>query len=235
MSEGNSERGGDRRRAFTLVEVLVVIALIVTLAGLVLGVMSGVQRRAEVARAEGELAVLAQALEQYRAAYGDYPWVLRHAVEGDDALINSQRLYQALMGHRSPIGDKVLRGGVLQVREDPLASSAPAERRSFVNPGDLTVGKGGEIISPQSTPDFSMAGSFFEQCFYDPWGHPYLYLYRAESSPSAWRSPGFVLFSLGPDGEAGSVDGALPVAADGRRTTGNPDNGAADNVYHAQP
>lgn len=227
----------NRKGGFTLVEVLAVIALVVVLVGLLIGVMSGVQRRAEVARAEGELAMLAQALEQYRAALGDYPWVERHAADGAGAEANGRRLYQALMGYRSPLGDRILRGGSLQVRDggDPLAAAGPAGRRRFIDPAEVGVGSDGEFLPAGAAHDPGAgAPDFSQRTFLDPWGRPYVYLYRSEAAPDAWRNPGFVLYSLGPDGHAGTIGGAPPVTTDGRRPPGSPDAQAADNLYHAQ-
>lgn len=236
MSPWRHLRGAGRPSGFTLVEVLVVIAIVVVLAGMILGVASGVRRRAEVARTQGELTSLAQSLEQYRAAYGDYPWVATHAVDGAAALSNSQLVFQALLGHRSPIGDKVLRGGALQVRDDPLASLSAEQRRRFVDASGFSVGLDGEVTDPQYEPVLTAAGAgFFRQSFFDPWGQPYVYVYRAEAAPAAWQAPGYVLFSVGPDGLAGTVGGAAPVGPDGRLATGDPDDAAADNVYHAKP
>jgi prepilin-type N-terminal cleavage/methylation domain-containing protein len=50
------------RRAFTLIELLTVIAIIAILASIAFGVMSGVKKRAAAQRARADLAVLAQAL-----------------------------------------------------------------------------------------------------------------------------------------------------------------------------
>jgi type II secretory pathway pseudopilin PulG len=59
--------------AFTLVEMLTVMAVIIVLTGLVLGVNSGVQFKAAKTRAEGEIASLSAACEAYRAENGGYP------------------------------------------------------------------------------------------------------------------------------------------------------------------
>ncbi|MEO0795051.1 MAG: prepilin-type N-terminal cleavage/methylation domain-containing protein [Verrucomicrobiota bacterium] len=66
-----------RRRAsgFTLVELLVVMAIILILSGIVIGVSGGISGKQSRARAETELATIAAALEAYRLQYGDYPWV----------------------------------------------------------------------------------------------------------------------------------------------------------------
>jgi len=83
------------RKGFTIIELLAVIAVIAVLAGIVLRVRDGARERAQRDRAEGELAAMAQALEAYRATFGDYPWG-----QGDDALV----LARALQGDILPDG-----------------------------------------------------------------------------------------------------------------------------------
>lgn len=85
------------RCGFTLIEVLVVIAVIAILGAILLSVRDGVGERARRSRAEGELASIGQALEQYRAAHGDYPWL---GSGGDDAV----RLARAVQGLDLPDG-----------------------------------------------------------------------------------------------------------------------------------
>lgn len=61
------------RHAFTLVEMLTVMAVIAILASLVLAVNGFVQRKAAVNRAEGEIAALSAAIENYKADNGSVP------------------------------------------------------------------------------------------------------------------------------------------------------------------
>jgi len=62
-----------RRRGFTLVELLVVMAIIAILAGLVARTTGGALAQASRKRASNEIAALTTALEGYKAHYGDYP------------------------------------------------------------------------------------------------------------------------------------------------------------------
>ena len=59
--------------AFTIIELLVVISVIVVLAGLVLGTSGYVQKKGARSRAEAEIAALSAALESYKADNGVYP------------------------------------------------------------------------------------------------------------------------------------------------------------------
>lgn len=70
-------RSGLRRaarvaRAFTVVELLVVMAIILVLAGLVLGTSSYVHNKGARSRAEAEIAAMSAALENYKADNGSY-------------------------------------------------------------------------------------------------------------------------------------------------------------------
>src|SRR5437660_10515842 len=59
--------------AFTLIELLLVIAIIIILAGLILSTAGYVQKKGARARAEAEIAAISAALESYKADNGIYP------------------------------------------------------------------------------------------------------------------------------------------------------------------
>jgi general secretion pathway protein G len=59
--------------AFTLIELIVVITIIVILAGLVLSTVGYVRKKGARARAETEIAAMSAALESYKADTGVYP------------------------------------------------------------------------------------------------------------------------------------------------------------------
>ncbi|HYJ07155.1 MAG TPA: type II secretion system protein [Chthoniobacterales bacterium] len=60
-------------RAFTIVEVIVVMAIILVLAGLILATSGYVQKKGARSRAEAEIAAISAALENYKADHGIYP------------------------------------------------------------------------------------------------------------------------------------------------------------------
>jgi general secretion pathway protein G len=92
------------RRAFTLLELLAVLAIIGALAGLMLGVGSHVFTRAKRTRAEGELAALTAALETYRRRHGDYP-----------RTADAAALLQALIGRRDPLNRPITAPAVIDL------------------------------------------------------------------------------------------------------------------------
>ena len=59
--------------AFTIVELLVVITIIIVLAGLILATTGYVQKKGSRSRAETEIAAMSAALESYKADNGTYP------------------------------------------------------------------------------------------------------------------------------------------------------------------
>jgi prepilin-type N-terminal cleavage/methylation domain-containing protein len=61
------------RQAFTILELLVVITIIVILAGLILATTGYVEKKGARSRAESEIAALSAAMESYKADNGIYP------------------------------------------------------------------------------------------------------------------------------------------------------------------
>jgi type II secretory pathway pseudopilin PulG len=108
------------------VELLVVSAIIATLLGIAFGHLRAAKQQAASLQARTELAVLAQALENYRREYGDYPQVAD----------TPEKLYGALLGKIGPIGASMsgrsLLGGVQLALRDPLCPGA--EANSLVDP-----------------------------------------------------------------------------------------------------
>ena len=62
-----------RASAFTLIELMVVIAIIAILAGLIVYLLPGVKEKQVRGRVKTELAVLVMAIEHYKAKNGFYP------------------------------------------------------------------------------------------------------------------------------------------------------------------
>ena len=64
---------GRRQRAFTLVELLTVLAIIVILTSLVVSVGGYVQKKSALSRAAGEISMLVTACESYKSDNGNFP------------------------------------------------------------------------------------------------------------------------------------------------------------------
>ena len=93
-----------RQRAFTLLELVTVIAIIAMLTGLAIGAGRRASAASHGARAKTELAVLAAALENYQRMYGDYP-------RTDDTAV----LLQSLVGHRDALGHLIAARSLIEV------------------------------------------------------------------------------------------------------------------------
>lgn len=86
-------------RAFTLIELLTVIAIVGVLAGIVIGMGRRASTLGKTARAKAEIAALASALESFRQQFGDFPQVVGDAAASTQS---GQTLFAALNGWRGP-------------------------------------------------------------------------------------------------------------------------------------
>src|SRR5436189_3964786 len=68
-----ARRGGLRYNAFTLIELVLVVGIIIVLAGLVLSTVGYARKKGARARAETEMAAISAAIENYKADNGIYP------------------------------------------------------------------------------------------------------------------------------------------------------------------
>ena len=66
-------RGEPRCNAFTLIELILVVGIIMVLAGLVLTTVGYARKKGALARAETEIAAMSAACENYKADNGVYP------------------------------------------------------------------------------------------------------------------------------------------------------------------
>ncbi len=188
----------DARRAFTLIELLTVIAIIGILAAITFGVVKGVQERAAVQQARTELAVISQALEAYKRLYGDYPQTASGAANSATATSASATdrpgiLFNALVGKRGP-----------------LAVENKINGKALIELGKFTVQSTTAADLPDNTAETK------PNALVDPWGRRYLYSYKA----GVWNNPSFILYSVGPDGlDTPPVNGIMDAAG-----TNNSDN-----------
>lgn len=83
-------KAGRSQRGFTLVELMVVIAILGILAAIAIPRFSGATDRADAAKVDGDMNTLMSALEVYRANHGSYPLTLnltQNASTANNALL----------------------------------------------------------------------------------------------------------------------------------------------------
>jgi prepilin-type N-terminal cleavage/methylation domain-containing protein len=202
------DRPHRRTHAFTLLELLSVMAILLILSGLAFGMVRGTKQRASLAKAKTELSHLAQALEEYKRHYGDYP-------QTSASLANSQkvtgtagpgqttaqaRLFNALIGVYAPSNFSTRVNGPLLVDVSKLTVEVPAQLTSTT----FAVANG-------SPPAKQALGN----AFLDPWGNRYMYFYKvagAQAGPRpVWTAASYVLYSTGPRGGFATSTGTLGV------------------------
>ncbi len=210
-----------RSHAFTLLELLTVVAILALLAAISFGVIRSTKQRANTARAKAELALLSQALEDYKRHYGDYPQTGPSAANpqrvtgtvGPGANTAQARLFNALIGVYGPSNFNTRLNGPFLVDITKLTVEVPLNNAAFA-------------VASGSPP----AKQAVNNAFLDPWGNRYLYFYKVATvpgRPAVWTAPSFVLYSTGPDGASTTLPNPAGVFSGTTQTTG--DN--ADNLY----
>jgi prepilin-type N-terminal cleavage/methylation domain-containing protein len=188
---------------FTLIELLAVVTVIAVLTGITFGISKGVLNHQARAQARAELAMITQALEEFKLTYGDYPII---SEDGDPTTesANAKNLTYALTGYGkqdlqdvtdTETGTTSKRYNFIQVK------SGDAKR--FVDPSRLNYSGNKGFVSPGIDGEGNLTSSYF---LVDPWRQPYVYIYNKGNS--SWDNIGYVLFSKGPDREA-QLDSAV--------------------------
>ena len=171
------------RGGFTLIEILVVIAILGILMGITTQMLGGVSDSQGRARAKTDMELLAAGLEAFNGQYGGYPRL--NSASGEKFV--GGEIYKCLVGKM-----------ILKVQnEQVVMEEVSVTRKPFVDAGKLL------ICDPQDPyvkdVDAEKNGVYFG----DPWLEPYLYFFDTSASISyegtTWKSPGFVLMSKGPD------------------------------------
>ena len=185
------------RFGFSLLEISAVLAIVGLLAATVGGLAGPVRVQVDEARARGELAVLAAALERYRTIYGDYPYTT------GEAAADNHRLLRALTGETDHMGTtlpaRVVGPCLLDLSALQLAQ---AEGGAFVPVAEwrpATRSDGSEHLAPLPRGVVVL----------DPFGSPYVYGYKRDPADATWQRHGYLLLSLGPSATAFAVIGAV--------------------------
>ena len=168
--------------AFTLIELIAVMAIILILAGLILGIAGHAQHDSAVRRAQAEVKAMESAIEAYKIDNGAYP---RDASTTDK--LNSSMNFDPL-----PSGSSgSLYQNSSQYLYQCLSGFDPKNPTSIITkpymeftPGQLAVGTGGSATTPTPTSPYMF--------IVDPFGYSYGYstIYQAVlDTPSATPDP----------------------------------------------
>ncbi len=208
-----------RRRGFTLVELLLVMAVIAILAAAIIPLATGALNSQRKARATGHIRAIAGACDAYRKLHGEFPLVRpgTYSTMTTDYPAFRQDLYAQLTGTKVLFSTVTATGAPsiqLVAHNDPVFGARASKR--VVRP----------LLGPSIVPACDATGKedvdaaqFTE--FIDPWGNAYDYRYRIACQPgeatnasgankfASWRSPEFLLVSCGRD-FIGSTDSSKP-------------------------
>lgn len=133
------------RSAFTLIELLTVIAIIAVLMGLLFPAIGGVKESARKAQAKNEAIGIVNAVKGYYTEYGKYPLLTGTSggkyTSDNDKLFNVLRAISGLSGEQLALNPRKI---------------------SFI-----------EVPSAKGTGAAQKAGITTNGVFVDPWGNPY--------------------------------------------------------------
>jgi general secretion pathway protein G len=171
------------KAAFTLIELMAVITIIVILAALVVGGLGFVQERQAKEKAKVQMALLSKALDDYKLDMGYYP----RTGNSTDPTGNTALLYNALFYEG------------FQYAQNPSSATATKASKIYLADLDPTTTKQGWVVtSTGNTPAASLKIT-------DPWGNEYRYrssqnLAGKDNGNANTQNPDYDLWSVGKDG-----------------------------------
>lgn len=100
MQENNSQRAMQKnKRAFTLIELLTVIAIIAILAGILIPTVGLVLKKTSIATSKATISQYLSAIHAFKSEYGYFPFSQSLDAKGQislDTVANSEKFYQTL-------------------------------------------------------------------------------------------------------------------------------------------
>jgi prepilin-type N-terminal cleavage/methylation domain-containing protein len=211
------------RRGFTLIEILLVMAVIAILSTLLFSLFKAAKNGNNKAKARGEIQGLSMACEVYRKTYGDYPCGSTAAKTNGaqfrkdlfDQLVGRKRIYTVNL----PSGGNAIQ--LLNYTDTKLPGGSNRKMKPFLSSGVVTSNDDKSFGLDDTTKAFE---------FRDPWDNPYEYRYRVlpgDSTPiqdlstgsynttyGAWKYPGFLIISCGANYAEPSTEGDPPAVAE---------------------
>ena len=198
-----------KRRAFTLIELFVVIAIIAVLVALLMPAIQGAVTQAKKARANADVKSLVLAWKNYYNEYGRWPvaqnrlffgvpGALQDASEsGSTGLVTIANVMTNIMyPDSSRWGETPTWGGYKNMH--PICTNYNPKRVTFMTYHTGAVNQNGDMV--------------------DPWGNPYKFLFDADQNGRVNRRPfgtlvgatsvydSVISWSMGPDGRESDDD-----------------------------
>jgi prepilin-type N-terminal cleavage/methylation domain-containing protein len=231
--ENRNER---RSSAFTLLELLTVIAVIAILTTISIGAVRGAKERANIARARSDLAALVTALEEFKRMYGDYPQTGEFPQApvtptgasptmpngaGPGFNTAQAKLFNCLTG---VFGPRAFSNSD-RLNGPNFLPPQFADALKYIN-GLLT----NQFLVPVSNTPNPPSKQEQNVSLLDPWGRRYLYYYKNARTPNQWQATGYVLYSAG---RTVSVSGAQtpPITVNTGLMLATQTAEMADNIY----
>ncbi len=187
---GASSRSGPRRRewAFTLVELLIVIAIIGILATLTLTAISAVRESTAAAITRTEVKSLDQAVEHYYQDEGVFPGQAQKGAETENQF---PLLFNAIFGERAPRGPGGRNAPYMQLKEDNVV----------VYDEDIEAYRKASLKERRNTK--------IDKFIVDAWGNPLQYRANKARKVEDYRHNRyrFDVYSTGPDGIDQTIEG----------------------------
>jgi prepilin-type N-terminal cleavage/methylation domain-containing protein len=153
--------GGPDRRAFTLIELLTVIAIIMILAALLFQAILAMQRQARRTRAVADVAAITQAFKQY---YNDYQhWPTNLALGG----------YDVGDAETTATGIETSSNLVAMLAGQDIAENNPRQIVFYQAAPELVL-RQPRVLRNQRPP--RTLGTTYVGSLVDPWGSPYKYM-----------------------------------------------------------
>jgi type II secretory pathway pseudopilin PulG len=159
--------------AFTVIELLVTITVILALAGLILATSGHVQTKAKRSRAEAEIAAISAALENYRADYGTYP---TDTTNGTTNTLDARTMFNPAAAQYAAASFFLYK----ELSGDPLGNRVPTTKSYFSFKPNM-------LLPADQTQSVTAIA--------DPFGHSYGYSTANQANPSKGYNPTFDLWS----------------------------------------
>ncbi len=179
----------DRKAAFTLMELLLVLVIIVILVGLAFPVFQGVLERAKKLQAKNDLTQIVTAVNAYYTEYGKYPLVTADTIYGPGGTSSADLFYSL---RAVALGANALAA----VNPRTIVFISPPDAKNPANPRS-GIGSDGQFYDPWGTPYAIEIDGNYDNQITNPYG----------ASGGAGASPlyqGVIAWSLGKDGKLGN-------------------------------